>query len=618
MSALQETSVFESFNARALHPSQVAQSFVPSQNFERLTQRRHSVVLGPRGSGKTTLLKMLQPAALEAWPHERANDFCDRIDFTGVFIPFDRSWRAQIDALGHSVVDTPEHSVLGHAAFTTHVFRATVAAFLSRTATHESRRYFRRARLTPADHAELARLLYSSWQLPDGPKSLLGVRAALGQRLALIGALGRQIARRGSSASLESQPELHLPFIEGVSSALDAWEGVLGVNEERWGLLFDELELAPTGIKRELFASLRSRDERLLFKLALSPFDGEVPSGAAPEDPQPGQDYEAISLWFAEKRDTIPFCTELWDGMLQDKELPATSPRAAFGRSHFDTSATEWRHEASRTAYGPGTRWQQRFAQLEAIDPTFREFLHSRGYDSHRLDKVPPASRAAEIRKISPLVAARLFFLRDEVRRRAKINRGRSRKRLTLYAGWETLCAVSEGNPRWFIGIVKQLLDEAPSDRLRVSQSQQAKAIEAAADRYRAALRTIPVSSAVAQRKSSGLVSMLDSVGEYFRFHQIFAPFSAEPPGSFVVEKNTPSDIVEALGQALNAGALVVVDESDDNTGLGDLRGRRFRLCYLLVAYHEAMPRLGRAVALRRILSETKFDTRDPIQLSFT
>jgi ribosomal protein L32 len=236
--------------------------------------------------------------------------------------------------------------------------------------------------------------------------------------------------------------------------------------------------------------------------------------------------------------------------MLADKGLPSVSPKAAFGRSHFDTPSHEWMDEESGTAYGPGTKWQRRFSQLEAIDPSFHAFLEGRGYNSHHLDRIPPASRAAEIRKISPLVAARLFFLREQVPAQRK-SRSRSRKRLTLYA-----------------------------------------------------------------EKSSGLVSILDSLGEYFRHEQIAAPFSAEPPGSFVVDEDSPAELVNAVGRSLNAGALVIVDGDDDSQGLGVLRGRRLRLCYLLVAYYGAMPRLARPVSLRRILAETRFETRDPVQLS--
>src|ERR1700722_5718334 len=92
--------IFESFNARALTPDQVAATFVPSRQFQDLCKRCHTIVLGPRGSGKTTLLKMLEPAALEAWRHPFADEIASRIDFTGIFVATDISWSQQLSALG--------------------------------------------------------------------------------------------------------------------------------------------------------------------------------------------------------------------------------------------------------------------------------------------------------------------------------------------------------------------------------------------------------------------------------------------------------------------------------------------------------------------------------------
>ena len=611
-------SIFESFNARALKPSEVARTFVPSPNFAKLTQRRHSLVLGPRGSGKTTLLKMLQPAALESWRNPRAPTYCESIEFTGVFIPFDRSWRAQIDALGRSRVVGVDHSVLGVAAFTTHVYRALVAAFISRTSTQAAFREFRRTPLSPQQQAGLSEQLYSCWELPAGPKSLLGVRAALGHRLTMIGALGHRMAVGGnaiSAAVIEDKSYLYSSFLEGVGAALDTWEATAGLGEEKWGLLFDELELAPVDIKRALFAALRSRDARLLFKLALSPFDGEFPFESGPEGPQAGQDYDPISLWFSDKRETQPFCRHLWEAMLEEKHTPYVQPKVAFGRSAFETPSNEWTNREPKTAYGPGTRLQRTFAQLESIDPSFRKFLHDRDFDSFRLDRVAPHSRASEIRKVGPLVAARLFFLRGDEGSEGNRSRSRSRKRLTLYAGWESLCAVSEGNPRWFIGLVKPLLDATSGPRLRIPPSRQAVAIEEAAERYRAALRTIPVASSAARRKSSGLLAILDSLGEFFHREQITKAFAAEPPGSFTVDSAVSTELIEAIGQALNAGALVLVD-NDEIGGVDGLRGRRLRLCYLLAAHYGMMPRLARAVSISRVLREAEFESRDPVQLS--
>jgi hypothetical protein len=616
MSTRPLASNFESFNARALTPSQVAKTFVPSAAFEKLAQRRHSLVIGPRGSGKTTLLKMLQPAAIAAWIHPEAESYARRIEFTGVFIPFDRSWRAQLDALGGRSRATYEHTILGSAAFATHTYRAVVTAFMSRAVPKSPHRHFQTVRLSPAAQEELATRLYDCWQMPTGAKSLLGVRASLGNRLLEIGGLGRRVQTlppEDAQAAIQEIRWLYTSFLDGITAALDAWEVVTEVEEEKWGLLFDELELAPADVKRLLFSSLRSMDPRILFKLALSPFDGDFSSTLRPEDPKPDDDYDPIHLWFSEKRDTVPFCRMLWESMLSEREIPITPPKEAFGRSLFETPPSEWQEESPKTAYALGSRLQRSFKQLEEIDPTFKAFLDDRELESKTLHLIPAEERASEIRKIAPLVAARHFFLRNEG---LKTSRGRSRKRLTLYTGWETLCAVSEGNPRWFISLVSPLLASSEKSNLKFAPNKQAQSIEQLATRYRASLRTIPVTSVVARGKTKGLVSILDSLGEYFHNQQISGPFASQPPGSFTVDADASDDLVVAIGQAINAGAAVLVEDSPENLGVENLRKKRLRLCYLLAAYYNIMPRLSRPVALTRILEEMKFESRDPIQLT--
>ena len=67
-------SIFESFNARALEPADVARTFIPPDHYSDVLKRAHTLVVGPRGSGKTTILKMLQAPALENSSGDKARD----------------------------------------------------------------------------------------------------------------------------------------------------------------------------------------------------------------------------------------------------------------------------------------------------------------------------------------------------------------------------------------------------------------------------------------------------------------------------------------------------------------------------------------------------------------
>lgn len=615
--------IFESFNARALLPKQVSETFVPSAAFRSLCMRRHSLVLGPRGSGKTTLLKMLEPVALETWPHQEAEGFIDAIDFVGVFIPFDRSWQMQVTIANGLTEVGSTTGVLGKAAFSAHLYRCFTSCLVNRTSEPTNLRQFRRVRLRPFQEEKLAKALADIWHIPLRAASLLGVRLALSERLASIGQLAsllRSAPAEERDGILRDQPELFLPYFEGLTAALDAWEIITNSPTETWALAFDELELAPREIKGDLFAAMRSTDSRLLLKLALSPYDDDIRNQLGPGGPQAGQDYQEIPLWYSEKKDAEPFCRALWDAMLRDLGKTPIKPQIAFGRSRFDTDPSEWRGSQSRTAYGMGSRASRHFQRLADIDPSFRDYLTRRRLNTRELDLVPSEQRPAEIRKIAPIVETRLFFLRLSERDLAPTGREtarRSRKRLTLYTGWNTFCAVSEGNPRWFIGMVTGMLSNE-AEPVRITQQSQAAAISAAARRYRAALRTIPVAHGIASTRQQGLLSVLDGIARYFRERQIEGPFSPEPPGSFVVDAKVSPEVAFAVSQSLNAGAIVHVPDSRSEPSPMDLAGRRYRLCYLLAAIYGLIPRLGRGIALSSIVDNQRFARHELLELDLT
>src|SRR5712692_2067383 len=180
---------FGSFNARVLSLSQVAETFVPSQNYEKLAKRGHTLLIGPRGSGKTTLLKLLQQPALEAWKHPEANRYRNSIDFTGVFIPTDIGWSEQLRSLGNDQIEPTIHRLLSVATFTTHVLRATVTSILDRVALPskpETLRPFRRVKLTERQETMIARSFCDVLHLKRTVPSLTGVKQALSVRIADI------------------------------------------------------------------------------------------------------------------------------------------------------------------------------------------------------------------------------------------------------------------------------------------------------------------------------------------------------------------------------------------------------------------------------------------------
>jgi hypothetical protein len=389
---------------------------------------------------------------------------------------------------------------------------------------------------------------------------------------------------------------LHLWYLDAVTAGIDVFDDAIGQSGSHWALLFDELELAPTWIREELFASMRSVDDRVIFKLSISPYDEHIRT-ANIFGPMPGDDYDAIPLWYARREDSFDFCSELWESMLRDRGYLSETAVSTLGASVFDPD-----DEASG-GYGPKSGHRRRFRQLAKDDATFAEYLAARDLDASALDIGTEEKRAAEVRKIISLVAVRhAYRVPDHSASRQTI---RSRKNPKLYVGARSVFAMVEANPRWLRAIGNRLLDSADG-RGRVPAAVQNREVTNAAKRFVAMLQAIPCSLPEDSNKDASVASVIEDIGQFFFRCAVRDDFNADPPGSFVVDADTPQFIADSLGKALNVGALVYLPEDEARVIMGGIVGKRFRLCYLLAALYRFPLRLGRSVTLSHILSEMR------------
>jgi hypothetical protein len=596
------SSIFDSFNARALNAIDVARTFVPSEHFNSLLKRRHTIVLGPRGSGKTTLLKMLQPTALEHWVHPLAQEYRDQIDFTGVFIATDISWGEQISALGNHRLDADSHRQLSIATFTTHVLRALIMAMIDRIGPSTSHVSFRRVDLPLQSESALVSQLCRAWHLKPEVLTLLSLKHSLSDRLSVIKELASKEAlldKEGRLKRIASNEALHIHFIQSCSMAIELFDDMAGQQDSKWALMFDELELSPVWIQDELVQALRSTDGRLLFKLALNPYSESELLLKGPLSAAPGQDFDQIPLWYAEKRDAYDFCMNLWYQMLELRRLPQRDPRKVLGNSYFETRPTDWTGE--RNAYNITSRVGSRFLELSNKDASFRQYLKDNNLDLDTMHLLEPNERAATVRKIAPIVALREFYRRSD--HEGTANAGdRSRKREVLYSGADSVFAISEGNPRWFIGIVSKLLDRWDNpEKNRIPPPVQAQELRRAAERFAALLKTLPTSDNM-PIEVFGAFEIVKHVAKYFRREAVSADFRPEPPGTLIVDDDVDDETLVSLKQALNSGALVYIPEDEGQLILTSLRHKRFRVAYLLAPLYGIPIRLGKGISLSSIL----------------
>lgn len=96
----------------------------------------------------------------------------------------------------------------------------------------------------------------------------------------------------------------------------------------------------------------------------------------------------------------------------------------------------------------------------------------------------------------------------------------------------------------------------------------------------------------------------LEKIGQYFHNRLVLDKFVEDPPMSFVVEDDTSQDIENALRIAVNHGALVCYESPDSLGGYSSLKGKRFRLAYLLAPEFKLPLRKSKAVSLATALEE--------------
>ncbi len=578
-------SVFESYNAKNLKPRQVAETFVPSDNFKQLTQRRNSLIIGPRGSGKTTLLKMLQNEALDSWKHKDAESYVSKIDFNGVFIPTDRVWKEQVDSLTKNI---QQGETIATAIFTTHILYRLSTSF----------KYIS-SKLDKANtEHDFIKQLAEVWHLKIESFSYLSLLSALSIRKSEIPRLANELSSSSDSSSiyLDEYKYLFLDFIQSISSSVELFNSFYNTAENNWALLFDELELAPNCVVQKLIDSLRGSNDNLIFKLSMSPFSPDITIVKDMFSAMAGNDHDFIRLWSAKKVGSNKlFSNQLLKSMLKERGLEDVDPDTIFGKPRLILHSTLINNA-----------WEN--------DPTFKQYLADKGFDNKSIEKADPNIKDSIVRKVIPLLKIRNVARNPY--REGQPAKYRSLKSLpNYYSGSEKIFEILEDNPRWLIGVLSPLLDEYQNTQKKIKPDRQLKEINSAMQNFFYLLKTIPSPIQRSKRSSAGIEFTIDLIGEYFKKEVILQDFKDQPHGSFYVDRNVDVELRNSLGAALNAGALVEVGGHENGVFLSDLIDRRFRLSYLLAPKYRQPILLMTGVSLSSILKdkEDKFSYAIPL-----
>lgn len=606
MSTYRSPALFDTYNARFLDPGTVAKSFIlPHSIFGLLCKNENSLVIGPRGSGKTTLMKMLRPSALRAWRHENKRHFLNSISFSTVYVASDSGWTSRMALVNPSDIEHRIFEILQNATFVTYLMTSMLEAVSEAAAIvdedDEELQKFR-IRMNSNLEGELAAEFARRWQLDLEFSSFRALRFALEDRIAIIDNLYFQIARlerRIELADLHEHRFLSIDLVAAIKSFVATVNELCNAPNRTWAFCFDEVEILHPSFELALLRSLRSTSEqRIRFKVSASPFSRTQFGPADFTVPMGGHDFTPITLTYARKQESVRFSRQMLDALLTESGIKTTAYKL-LGSSKFESTYGQSGGDRERP-YSQGGQRHADLKELEQNDPGFADYLRRRRINLDEID-VQTEDQRAEIRKFIQIAEIRREFGATNILETpgGSVARYRSRKRVgDLYTGAESLLTICDGNPRWLIGLMRPLMDEARA-RNRVSRSSQARSVSTAIARFLSLLTTIPFPQSA--HRQQPVTKIVDDIGAFFFSDITNREFKTEPFLSFIVDNQLTESELDAIGAAINQGAFVFIPSQENEHCTGDIRNRRFRISYLLCPRYKLPLMYGQPAALSRI-----------------
>lgn len=592
------SSVFETFNARFMTEVEIADRFVPSDSFERLLTSSHTLIIGPRGSGKTSLLKMLQVRALRAWDGKGADNHRKSVNFSSVFLATDIKWFQFLDQISNKY-PIEEAQLVVKSLISSKVMLAFLDTWEARL--EGSSNDFLHVSDSIDQEKEMCSFLSALWELElDLPtinnlRTKIGIRSVKLKKALRFGGLNNDgVVDRSKYEEL-----LFPPFMDYLFEVVSEFNRVYEDLGRRWAVCFDELELAPATLQKELLSYLRSVEPELVFKLSMSPFCQEARSLAGMErQASEVDDFNVISLWFHLKNSADNFTSELVLNIAKQNSININTAKDLLGETVY------YYVDGSKADLGAFLK------HAACYDIEFSNYLEKNAINPEDISDMEEDKIAAKVRKALPIASFRSYYKRSD----DGATSGGSRKRANLYAGWESFVAICEGNPRWIIGSLNEMFSRAYDTNSKIdgtrpiSTSFQLEALAATRQRFFAKLKTIAISPNGGHDES--LHNLVDRLGLQIKEKVFGTKFLAEPAQTFILD--TVSRYGDLIERGLNAGAFVYCPVGDSGIGkelLIDLAGKRFRLSYLIASEYNIPLRMGSHTQLSYMLNTKPHDS---------
>lgn len=659
-----DDTLFETFNAKFLTLEQVGTTFIPHEEFLKLTENKHSIILGPRGSGKTTLLKMLTIPALNSWETKKPKYLSIKkgLAFVSVYIPADLIWEKEIKIIEQKLIKYPNFSVkVINAIFTTNLLISFVKT-LKHLVVFDSSQNGRDKEI------QLVQSAIKEWYLPEVTfPNLTGIIKELQSRVNSISSLISEIEDINMEEDLVAKPAyFNLNYLKCLPPICTTYDILYNDgNETKWALCFDELEIVPIKIVISLFQELRNAPGQFLFKLSTCPIQSigdENLYGANQMD-----ELNVIKMWpsnvpnsnviennYTEDEDIYrsnyqTFCSELatarFNRLLKKKYDIKIKVSLDNLLGKFDylkifksyVSAINGKKFGEQINYSEkddfqvgGLGWLA-FRELAFIDIRFRNFLNKQKIDPLNPSPKNEIQRTQVHRKFKQIVLNRLMFtkLNKAGNRKNKDLFGyKARRKVLLYHGVKTLVNIVDGNPRYLCGIVDELIDSINVRNIEegkqvIEITKQSEVTIKIAEKFLNKLKAIPINQNEniifeSPYHNKHLLDLVDVIGKVLQRQINIDPLDNEPHGSINIDPISMKDkhLMELIKIGINWGAFIIVSK-DEKERYDNLLGTRIRLAYLLAPYYKLPLRVYQPMSLNQCLTynNTKWSNQISLKL---
>lgn len=559
-----------SFNARHLDPVEIAQNFIYSKSFNVLIQNNHNVLLGARGCGKTTLMKMLTLSALYSWKGSQASKVRENMPFYAVYISTDIYWNVK-NTKSYEQLKRFDNfpDIISKFSVATNIFISLCNTFEEIIALE--------LRIDKGSSLEndLCEHLMTEWLLPKTVPTLEFIKEELKRRSDTFNRFVQGVIfnfKKGEDIDLSDKEYLFIDFKSSFELIISIFERIYKV-DKKWAFCFDELELAPDWLRDELFLSLRSTSQKIIYKLSASPIvalSNKYPASV-------GNDLILIKMW--ESGDEI-FSKKIISSILEKKFKQKIDLNDFFQSNNI--------YAKERGTYLEGSEFYNEVKSLITKDESFRNFLTRKNVNLENPIALDEKSKDILYRKIKPIVYFRNYFI-DYVKLDSESNelkaKLRSRKTASLYSGIEVLYKICDGNPRWLIGIINAILNRF-IDKPKTTDIRdiQVDVLHETAIQFMNVISNIPIDVYETHKRKYTLEDLILLIGNSFQREILGPTFKMDPKGSFIVEKSEiliPEKLIDILEKATYQGAIILLNSNDSAFDF-EVRGKKFRLSYML------------------------------------